>query len=413
MTILYDKLIKRPLFGCQLCGQCLLSQTGYISPMLCPKGMRNGPCGGTLDGNCEVLDNEPCVWLRIHDRNTEDAGVRKPLDAALVGTSSLRNYLTGRDRATRLPQPYQGHTRADSHLPSVFSQKFDRIRPIITYEIPSPRERSGLEKVEAITRQIQPWVDGINTTTNAGGVPSLHSLETARVVVSSGVSPIVQFCGRDQGVAAFQEDVRAALDDGFANILALTGDWNPATQRERNPQHWFPMDSLQMVDILAGQPGYVKQPFIGVASTAYMKPIETSIARFMSKLRAGADFTQTQIVTETAIFSDWLVRVRATAEGRRCRILVSVPLIGKKRPYSILRNLPGVVVDEKFARSLAAGTDLVASGIAAARKLIKNLLLLDIDGFHLMNFGVPVEAVIDLVQEIRSLASHPDRRRKS
>jgi methylenetetrahydrofolate reductase (NADPH) len=408
LTILYDKLIKKPLFGCQLCGQCLLSQTSYISPMLCPKGMRNGPCGGTLDGKCEVLEDQPCVWLRIHEHNYEDAGVHKPLDASLVGTSSLTNYLSGRDKATRFPQPFQGHARADSHLPSVFSQKFDQIKPIITYEIPSPREHSGLKKVEAITRQIQPWVDGINTTTNAGGVPSLHSLETARVVVSSGVSPIVQFCGRDQDVETFREEVRAALSDGFANILALTGDWNPGTERERNPERWFPMDSLQMVDILAGKSGFVKQPFIGVASTAYMQPMETSIARFMSKLKAGADFTQTQIVTETRIFSDWLSRVRSTDEGRRCRILVSVPMIGKQRPYEILRSLPGVVVDEAFARSLATSDDLVAGGLATARELIRELLLLDIDGVHLMNFGVPVEAAIDLIQEIRNFPVHAD-----
>ncbi len=342
------------------------------------------------------------MWLQIRERDYADEGVRKPLDESLVGTSSLFNYLSGRDKSTRLPQPFQGHTRADSHLPSVFAQKFDRIKPIITYEIASPRERSGLARVEKITKQVQPHVDGINTTTNAGGVPSLHSLETARVVVAAGVSPIVQLCGRDQGPEEFREEVREALVDGFANILALTGDWNPAHERKVDRDSWFPMDSLQMVDILAGKSGFVKQPFIGVASTAYMTPMAASVSRFLSKLKAGADFTQTQIVTETKIFSEWLEKVRSTREGKRCKILASVPLIGKQRPYEIMRGLPGVVVADEFHATLTASDDMAAGGIKAAGDLASELLALDIDGLHLMNFGIPVEAVVDFIQEIRA-----------
>jgi hypothetical protein len=83
-------------------------------------------------------------------------------------------------------------------------------------------------------------------------------------------------------------------------------------------------------------------------------------------------------------------------------------MIGKQRPYEILRSLPGGVVDEAFARSLATSDDLVAGGLATARELIMELLLLDIDGVHLMNFGVPVEAAIDLIQEIRNFPVHAD-----
>lgn len=403
LALFYDRLVKGPLFGCQQCGQCLLSQTGYVSPMTCPKGLRNGPCGGTLDGKCEVLPEEDCVWLNIREKDYADGGLHKPFDASLVGTSSLTNFLSGRDKPTRLLQPFQGHARADAHLPSVFARKFDRAKPIITYEIASPRDRSGLGRVETIARALQPYVDGINTTTNAGGVPSLHSLETARVVVASGVSPIVQFCGRDQDADAFRKEVREALKDGFANVLVLTGDWNPGTARGRSPQHWFPMDSLQMVDILAGKAGFAKQPFIGVASTAYMNPMSASVDRFLSKLRAGADFTQTQAVTETARFSEWLAKVRSNDEGKRCKILASVPLVGKQRPYEILRQLPGIRVADRFHATLTRDENLLRGGLHAARELVTDLMSLDVDGLHLMNFGVPVEAVVEFVQEVRAM----------
>ncbi|MEO0996331.1 MAG: methylenetetrahydrofolate reductase C-terminal domain-containing protein [Pseudomonadota bacterium] len=402
MPLLFDKLVKGPLFGCRQCGQCLLSQTAYVCPMTCPKGLRNGPCGGTLDGACEVLPEQPCVWLNIRERGGPDDGLHRPFDPRLVGTSSLGNFVTGRDRPTRVRHGYRSRPATPDAERSVLARRFDRDEPVVTYEIASPRTRSGLQRVAGIVESVRHCVDGINTTTNAGGVPSLHSLETARVVAAGGAAPIVQFCGRDQNAAEFRKQVDEALRDGFANILALTGDWNPQTERTRSPAYWFPMDSLQMVDILAGTTEFLKRPFVGVASTPYTTPMAASIERLRAKIAAGADFTQTQVVTEPEIFAQWLAAVRATAEGRAVRILPSVPLIGKPKPLEVLRRLPGVRIAPEFGRALEIGSDLPRAGLAAARQLIGTLLELDIDGLHLMNFGVPVEAAVDLVQAIRS-----------
>ncbi len=63
-----EKWLKETLFDCQTCGQCILSHTRMICPMNCPKGLRNGPCGGTLDGKCEVIPEMDCVWTRIENK---------------------------------------------------------------------------------------------------------------------------------------------------------------------------------------------------------------------------------------------------------------------------------------------------------------------------------------------------------
>ena len=66
---LVERLVKRPLFGCQMCGHCILQDTAFICPMGCPKGLRDGPCGGTdIHGMCETDLSMPCVWLRIYER---------------------------------------------------------------------------------------------------------------------------------------------------------------------------------------------------------------------------------------------------------------------------------------------------------------------------------------------------------
>lgn len=66
----FENLVKVPVFGCQRCGECILSSTGFICSQKCPKRLRNGPCGGTgEDGSCEVHPDRMCVWYRIHKRS--------------------------------------------------------------------------------------------------------------------------------------------------------------------------------------------------------------------------------------------------------------------------------------------------------------------------------------------------------
>ena len=90
-----ERAIKGALFGCRMCGACVLSATGMSCPMNCPKELRNGPCGGVrADGGCEIVPTMRCVWLaawegaaamqggaRIHD-------ALPALDHRLAGRSS-------------------------------------------------------------------------------------------------------------------------------------------------------------------------------------------------------------------------------------------------------------------------------------------------------------------------------------
>jgi ferredoxin len=54
---------------CDMCGDCVTDLFGGLCPVSrCPKGMLNGPCGGSIDGKCEVNRDMPCVWNTIYDR---------------------------------------------------------------------------------------------------------------------------------------------------------------------------------------------------------------------------------------------------------------------------------------------------------------------------------------------------------
>jgi methylenetetrahydrofolate reductase (NADPH) len=94
--------IKAPLFGCEACGNCVLSHMEYVCPQTCPKNMRNGPCGGTFNGRCEVVD-KPCIWVSVYDRAKATGRMQElrtyvpPRNTALQGTSSWINYFLNRD----------------------------------------------------------------------------------------------------------------------------------------------------------------------------------------------------------------------------------------------------------------------------------------------------------------------------
>ena len=85
--------VKKPFFGCRECGNCVLGHLEYVCPQTCPKQMRNGPCGGTHHGQCEVID-QPCIWGNVYDSAKAESRVKDlmtfipPPDRNLQGTSS-------------------------------------------------------------------------------------------------------------------------------------------------------------------------------------------------------------------------------------------------------------------------------------------------------------------------------------
>ncbi len=100
-----EEIVKKPLFDCQMCGQCILHLTGMTCPMTCPKQLRNGPCGGVgPNGTCEVEPGMDCVWVKAIERSaltphSEEIGrLNPPVDWRLQGTAAWVNFVTGHDQ---------------------------------------------------------------------------------------------------------------------------------------------------------------------------------------------------------------------------------------------------------------------------------------------------------------------------
>jgi methylenetetrahydrofolate reductase (NADPH) len=104
---------KAVLFRCKDCGDCSLPDVAFLCPeSQCAKNQRNGPCGGTHEGQCEVDGIGECIWLRAYERRKSD-GTQATLlqhapvvqNQALRGTSSWANNWLGRDHAAQRAEP--------------------------------------------------------------------------------------------------------------------------------------------------------------------------------------------------------------------------------------------------------------------------------------------------------------------
>jgi len=103
-----EQAAKVPLFACRDCGDCSLPEIAYVCPeSQCAKNQRNGPCGGTRDGLCEVYDTE-CIWSEAYERlkayGEEESMLDGPVvvkDNALQGTSAWANTFLARDHLAR------------------------------------------------------------------------------------------------------------------------------------------------------------------------------------------------------------------------------------------------------------------------------------------------------------------------
>jgi methylenetetrahydrofolate reductase (NADPH) len=116
---------KSTMFACRDCGDCSLPDIAFLCPeSQCAKNQRNGPCGGTRDGKCEVADFE-CIWSRAYDRLKSEGNEQHLLDHAPVvqdqslrHTSSWGNSFRGRDHyhLTPLTVSVSSHQRTGATL---------------------------------------------------------------------------------------------------------------------------------------------------------------------------------------------------------------------------------------------------------------------------------------------------------
>lgn len=399
-----EELTKGAIFDCHMCGQCILQQTALICPMRCPKGMRNGPCGGpSLDGQCEVYPDKPCIWVEIYKRSQRFGltgrmeKLQWPVDWSLQGTSAYGNVLNGKwftPRWSQVLDQQKSEPRAGTNLENALNSG----RFVVTAELGPPRSANA-ELVRKKAALLHGKVAAVNVTDNARGTARLSSLAGCLILQEEGIEPVLQMSCRDRNRIALQSELISASALGIGNVLLLTGDHQRFGD---DPQAMgvFDLDGDTLLalahrlrdngELLSGQK-ILTPPrlLLGAAANPEGEPVDLQVLRLQKKVAAGADFIQTQAVFDINHFQRWMTGVRALGLHQATKILVGILLLNSAERANFLReNVPGMRVSEAVVERLARAEDSREEGKKLAQELIQSLAEIEgVAGVHIMTIA--------------------------
>lgn len=432
-----ERAVKGPLFGCRMCGNCLLQETAFICPMECPKGVRNGPCGGSTPEHCYVDETRPCIWYKIYERAFKMGReellleVLPPLDWEKVGTETwgdvirqVRKVGTGkvvrgllsRDAATRTmtwdaifrpvrqPDWWQGdaeyHPPAYSEPVSELERRLKAGEFVVTAEVAPPLTTSTKKLIQNI-EMVKPYVAAINFTDCPSATPRMSSWACSTLAVQHGAEPVMQIAARDRTRVGLQAEVLGASALGVRNILCLSGDSMKMAPSPRGRMDVVDLDSVQMLWILRrmrDEGKYLdgramKFPpkfFLGAAASPFASEPRFQAIREHKKVNAGAQFFQTNLVYDPDGLEVWLNELAKRNILDKVYILVGItPLKSLKMAQYMHYEVPGVCIPEPLMKRMeAAGDGAEEEGVQIALELIEAIKNKQgVNGIHLMAVG--------------------------
>ena len=432
--------VKGPLFGCRMCGNCLLQETAFICPMECPKGLRNGPCGGSTSAYCYVDKTRPCIWYKIYERSFQLGRqellleVLPPLDWENVGQDSwqnifrsvakmgIRNAVSGllsRSAETRKatwdgifhpvrqPDWWQGdslyHPPAYTEPVSDLERRLAAGEFVVTCEI-SPPLSSRTDKLIHDIDTTKHLVTALNFTDNAPATPRMTSWACSQVALDHEAEPVLQISARNRSRGNLQSEVIGATALGVRNILCVTGDSAKLSPSPRERMDINDLDAIQMLWILRRMRDDgkyldgrgIKHPpkfFLGAAASPYSSNPLFQALREQKKVNAGAQFLQTNLVFDINGMEIWLDQLAKRNVLDKVYILIGIAPLKSLKMAVTLSEVPGVYIPKGIIHRMdAANVAGKASeeGLQIALELISQIKKYQgqgIHGVHLMPVG--------------------------
>lgn len=225
-----------------------------------------------------------------------------------------------------------------------------------TGELGPPRG-ANIEALKKKARPLKGMVDSVNITDNQTAVVRMSSWAASMFAISEGLEPNYQMVCRDRNRLAMQSDILGAYAHGVRNILCLSGDHQ---QFGDHPQSKgvFDIDSMQLLQMvkkmrdegqfLNGQEIDVPPKlFIGAAANPFAEPFEWRVYRLAKKIKAGADFIQTQCIYNMEKMREWIKRANDMGLTEKVYILAGVtPMKSLGMARYMKAKVPGMDVPD-------------------------------------------------------------------
>ncbi len=247
-------------------------------------------------------------------------------------------------------------------------------------------------------------VDAVNVTDLQSSVMRMGSLPVCHLLQDRGLEAVFQVTCRDRNRLALQSDLLNAAVLGIENVLCLTGDY---TTLGDHPQAKpvFDLDSVQLLQAavklqngedmvgekLQGSPKF----FLGAVVNPGADPLEPQLIKMEKKIKAGAQFFQTQAVYDAKLFE----RFMKEAEKFGVPVMLGIVLLKSAGMAKYMNaNVAGVFVPDDLIAAMkeTAKEDRPKKSVEISARLIKEMKDM-CQGVHLMPLGWDkhVPAILD------------------
>ncbi len=274
--------------------------------------------------------------------------------------------------------------------PRGLGQVLDQGQFAVTVEY-NPPKGTNISGLLSNAKNLVGRVHGVNVTDNTAAVMRASSISVCRLLYEMGHDPVVQFTCRDRNRLGIQSDLLGAHLLGIRNVLCLTGDY-PTVGDHKEAKPVYDLDSVQIMQLiqglnngrdLAGNKLDGATEFrIGGAATPEADPLGPMLAKFETKVKAGAEFFQTQAVYQPEQFVSFIEAVRKF----KVKVLAGILLLRSAKMAEFLNaNIPGIAVPDGMIAELRAAGDTHAldAGVEIAVRTIKAIRA-HCDGVHIM-----------------------------
>lgn len=199
--------------------------------------------------------------------------------------------------------------------------------------------------------------DAINATDASGANCHMSSMGICSILSRAGLGIVLQISCRDRNRIAIQGDVLGAAAMGVGNILCLTGDGvGVGDQPGAKPVFDFDcMSLLRTLKTMRDEATFLSgrkltttpKVFLGAAENPCIPPYEWRANRLEKKVRAGADFIQTNYIFDVALFRRFMDRVTDMGLEKKVYILAGVgPVASAKTARWMRANVPGIHIPD-------------------------------------------------------------------
>ncbi|MEH2374745.1 methylenetetrahydrofolate reductase [Nostoc sp.] len=277
-----------------------------------------------------------------------------------------------------------------THSPTPFRRAVQAGEFLITAEVAPPKGGDPAHMIQ-MAATLKGRVHAVNVTDGSRAVLRMSSLMASVILSQNGIEPICQVACRDRNRIGLQADLMGAHALGVHNILALTGDSVKAGDHP-DAKAVFDLESVRLLQLIRKMNQGVdcnEKPltdgaldlFVGAAVDPQCQSWSGLQSRFERKIEAGAQFFQSQLITDFERLEKFMDTIAA---GYKKPILAGIFLLkSAKNAQFINRCVPGVNIPQHIIDRLAKAKDPFEEGIKIAAEQVQIARQL-CQGVHMM-----------------------------